>query len=210
MASRPSVPGSGTAVRKVAETFESATESVVIVTGLPRSGTSLAMQLIAAAGVPLLVDEHRPADASNPAGYFEFAPVLNLAEDASWLERAPGKAVKVLYPLVLALPRGPHYRIIIVDRDLNEVLDSQTAMLDRDQQPSHDRSALREAWSGKLAAAWEQLSSRGDCQFLRLEHRDLVTGDVSALSRLIEFLGSSATLQDLKAVIRPELYRSHS
>lgn len=185
-------------------------EPIVIVTGLPRSGTSLAMQLVAAAGVPLVVDEHRPADASNPAGYFEFAPVLNLAQDAAWLDRAPGKAVKVLYPLVLDLPRGRPYRVIIVDRDLDEVLDSQAAMLDRNQQPSHDRSTLREAWSNKLTEAWTHLSARGDCQLLRLEHRALIEGNVSTLSRLIEFLKSSATLQDLTAVIRPELYRSRS
>lgn len=83
-------------------------------------------------------------------------------------------------------------------------------MLDRNQQPSHDRSTLREAWSNKLTEAWTHLSARGDCQLLRLEHRTLIEGNVSTLSRLIEFLKSSATLQDLTAVIRPELYRSRS
>jgi len=116
----------------------------------------------------------------------------------------------VLYPLVLDLPRGPQYRIILLDRNLDEVLDSQAAMLGRGQQFAGDRAALRDAWTIKLGAAWESLSKRGDCQLLRIEHRELVAGNSTTYQQLLDFLGAPATPEALRAVIRPELYRSRS
>ncbi len=104
---------------------------MVVVAGLPRSGTSMLMQLLAAGGVAPLTDGLREADSDNPRGYFEFGPASNLAQDASWLPHARGKAVKLALPLVMQLPPGEPYRVIVIERHPREVIASQCAMLQR-------------------------------------------------------------------------------
>ena len=109
-------------------------ESLIVVTGLPRSGTSMLMQMLAAGGVAVLSDELRTADEDNPRGYLEFEPVKNLLKDSHWLFEARGKAIKIIAPLLSALPPGLPCRVILCERDLDEVLDSQERMLLRRNQ----------------------------------------------------------------------------
>ena len=104
---------------------------VTVVSGLPRSGTSLMMQMLAAGGVELLIDQIRRADADNPRGYFELEAVKRTRQDASWLDDAAGKAVKVIHLLLRDLPDDREYRVVMMSRDLDEVLASQQAMLAR-------------------------------------------------------------------------------
>src|ERR1700704_756589 len=104
---------------------------IVVVSGLPRSGTSMAMKMLQAGGLPLLTDDARPADDSNPDGYFEFELVkqLDKSGDLAWLRNARGKGVKVISWLVTWLPESYDYRVIFMQRDLEEVVASQNAML---------------------------------------------------------------------------------
>ena len=104
---------------------------ITIVTGLPRSGTSLAMQLLEAAGIPPFTDGCRSADASNPQGYYEAEIVKTLPQDSAWLEEAEGRAVKVIHLLLPNLPLGRNYRVLVMERDLGAVLRSQQLMLER-------------------------------------------------------------------------------
>src|SRR5882724_8514008 len=104
---------------------------IVIVSGLPRSGTSLMMQMLQAGGMPLLIDDRRPADADNPNGYWEYEPVKRLQQDNSWIPKAEGKAVKVVSALLQYLPPQYTYKIIFMQRSLQEVLASQAVMLQR-------------------------------------------------------------------------------
>src|SRR5262249_58261695 len=104
---------------------------IVIVSGLPRSGTSLMMQMLQAGGMPLLTDALRPADADNPNGYWEYEPVKRLQQDNSWIPKAEGKAVKVVSALLPYLPPQHTYKIIFMQRPLQEVMASQTVMLER-------------------------------------------------------------------------------
>jgi tetratricopeptide (TPR) repeat protein len=121
---------------------------ITIVSGLPRSGTSMVMQMLAAGGMPVLVDDCRAADESNPRGYFEFERVKNLRADNSWLGEARGKAVKVIVQLLPALAMAHRYRIVYVERDIDEVLASQRRMLG-----TRDASFPRSAWERKSEAA---------------------------------------------------------
>src|SRR3990167_393038 len=98
---------------------------IVIVSGLPRSGTSLMMQMLRAGGMSLLIDDQRPADADNPHGYWEYEPVKRLQHDNSWLPQAEGKAVKVVSALLQYLPPRHTYKIIVMHRPMQEVLASQ-------------------------------------------------------------------------------------
>src|SRR5262249_28489523 len=95
---------------------------ITVVSGLPRSGTSMMMQLLAAAGRETLSDAKRPADEDNPLGYFEFEQTLNLSKDSSWLPQARGKTVKIVAQLLPLLPRNEHYQIIFMERNLAEVV----------------------------------------------------------------------------------------
>lgn len=105
--------------------------SVTIVTGLPRSGTSMMMRMLEAGGLPVLVDGRRGADIDNPNGYYEFEPVKETRTDASWVEGARGRAVKMVYRLLYDVPAEFRYRVLFMRRDLGEILASQRKMLTR-------------------------------------------------------------------------------
>src|SRR5688572_23499153 len=120
----------------------SARKPIVVVSGLPRSGTSMMMNMLEAGGVELLVDGLRRPDGNNPRGYFEFEPVKELDQygDASWLLQAPGRAVKVISYLLPKLPQSFAYQVIFMNRDLSEILASQRRMLIDRSQPTGDTS----------------------------------------------------------------------
>src|SRR5262245_34520180 len=109
---------------------------IVVVSGLPRSGTSLMMQMLQAGGMPLLTDDLRPADTNNPKGYWEYEPVKRLQQDNTWMHKAEGKAVKVISVLLQYLPPQHTYKIIFMQRPMQEVLASQTVMLERRDEQS--------------------------------------------------------------------------
>jgi len=104
---------------------------IIIVSGLPRSGTSLMMQMLENGGVAVVTDHIRTADSDNPRGYYEFEKVKKIKEDASWLPQTRGKALKMVSQLLYDLPPGERYRIIFMERDLDEMLLSQEKMLRR-------------------------------------------------------------------------------
>ncbi|MEO1998523.1 MAG: alkaline phosphatase family protein, partial [Planctomycetaceae bacterium] len=106
-------------------------EVVTVVTGLPRSGTSMMMQMLEAGGLSILADQVRSANEDNPHGFYECREVRRLHKDASFLDAAAGRVVKVVSPLVRALPAAHDYRIVFMDRAIDEVLLSQERMLDR-------------------------------------------------------------------------------
>src|SRR4029450_2106899 len=109
---------------------------IVVVSGLPRSGTSLMMQMLQAGGMPLLTDDLRPPDADNPNGYWEYEPVKRLHQDNSWIRKAEGKALKAVSGSLHYLPPQPTYKILFMQRPMQEVLASQTVMLERRGQQS--------------------------------------------------------------------------
>src|SRR5258708_29037533 len=102
---------------------------ITIVSGLPRSGTSLMMQMLAAGGMPILSDGERRADSDNPRGYLEWERIKQLPKDPACIAEAEGKAVKVISQLLLSLPPGHDYRIVFMQRHLPEVLKHPHAML---------------------------------------------------------------------------------
>ena len=125
---------------------------LTIVSGLPRSGTSLMMKMLEAGGLPVLVDNVREADVDNPRGYYEFEPVKALKSDASWVAPALGKAVKMVYLLLMDLPSDQDYRVVFMRRNLDEVLASQKAMLDRMGKPAPlDDARMAQLFRDQLA-----------------------------------------------------------
>ncbi len=189
-------------------------EPVVVVTGLPRSGTSMTMQMLAAGGVSVLTDGLREADESNPHGYFEYEPVKNLLPEqpgsSGWLTQARGKAVKIVLPLLAALPPGLPCRVILCRRDLEEVLDSQERMLARGSQAvpqtpewaMRKREILKEEFARALCRAQAMLAARDSTQLLMLEHEEALRDPEAAARQLDRFLGGGFDVPKMAGAVK--------
>ncbi|MFP4502428.1 MAG: sulfotransferase family protein [Candidatus Hydrogenedentota bacterium] len=181
----------------------------VIVSGLPRAGTSMLMRMLAAGGMPLLTGEHRTADADNPHGYFEYAPVKRLRDDASWLPEARGKAVKVISFLLPHLPPDEDYRLIYLRRAIPEVVASQRIMLERQGiDPGDDpRTAALLEKHVRHMEAW--IPAQGHFACLMLEHRAVIEKPQHAAAVINDFLGRGLDVASMTAAVDPALHRNH-
>lgn len=185
---------------------------VTIVSGLPRSGTSLMMQMLAAGGMPVLTDGIRARDEDNPRGYLEFEPVKKTRDDASWLETAQGKAVKMVYVLLRALPENLDYRVIMMHRNLREVIESQRRMLERSGRKGADVSAERmeKIFVDQLRMLRKWLDPQPNFRVLDVEHRDCLLDPSGVAARVDEFLGMNLDRAQMAGVIDPALYRNRA
>jgi len=186
---------------------------VVVVSGAPRSGTSLMMQMLEAGGVAPLTDDARPPDAGNPRGYYELEAVKRLPADAGWLAEAPGRAVKVIHALAPRLPAGPRYRVLWMERDLDEVARSQRALLETLGRPPEDDlsdARVAEILARQLAEAAAALDARGDVRRLVVAHARLLAEPGPSVARVAAFLGGRLDLAAMAAVVEPALHRVRS
>jgi hypothetical protein len=184
---------------------------ITVISGLPRSGTSLVMQMLAAGGHPMLCDEQRTADADNPRGYLEFAPVKSLERDATWLAQAEGKAVKIISFLLNKLPDDLEYRIIFLRRDLSEVLRSQETMLQRRGQPPGPDAALMATHFNKhLQTVDEWLSRQKHIQVWNCPYAELVQNPTKTAQAIREFLSLDLDVSQMAAAVDPALYRQRT
>jgi hypothetical protein len=185
---------------------------VTVVSGVPRSGTSLLMQMLCAGGMPVLADGVRAPDADNPRGYFEYEPARGLRRDASWLARAEGSAVKVVHLLVPALPPDHRYRLILVRRELTEVLASQRAMLARrgiveDDLPDERLAAVFRA---QLAEVERWAQERPTVELLCVDYTALLADAPRTAAELDRFLGGGLDCDAMAASVDPALHRQRA
>ena len=191
-------------------------ECVVVVTGLPRSGTSMLMQMLAAGGWPVLADDARLADESNPRGYLEFEPVKRMAADTSWIDSARGKALKIVSPLVRQLPRGagaPAYLVVHMRRPVAEVVASQRAMLARDGRPGANvpDEALVASFERQLLASrtfLAHLESIGRAGVIDIHYHDAVADPAATAARLTDLLGAPFDRAAAAAAVDASLHRT--
>jgi hypothetical protein len=182
---------------------------ITVVSGLPRSGTSMMMQLLAAAGRETLSDANRPADEDNPLGYFEFEKTLNLSKDSTWLPQARGKTVKIVAQLLPLLPRNEHYHILFMERNLAEVIASQKVMLQRRGRAgtTMDTDQLSSVYAAQLAQVRYQLDRRPEIRILFVGYGELLADPPGAVARVARFLGDPFNQSAAVNSIRPELRR---
>ena len=181
---------------------------ITVVSGLPRSGTSLVMQMLAAGGLPVLGDNHRLADEDNPRGYLEDARVKSLERDATWLAEAEDKAIKIISFLLPKLPSHFEYRVIFLRRNLTEVLKSQEKMLERRGQPPGPPAEMMAAHFQKhLQTVDHWLSTQGNIQVLNCDHAELIQRPVQAAAAIQEFLNVPLDTQKMVDCVEPELHR---
>lgn len=181
---------------------------IIVVSGLPRSGTSLMMQMLQAGGIEVVTDNVRTPDLDNPRGYFEFEQVKKIKKDQSWLPTMRGKAFKMVSQLLYELPATERYRIIFMERDLKEVLSSQGKMLERLKQPAAPAQEMIQAYSLHLARLQTWVESRSDMSVLRVAYGELIEAPLAQAVRLNQFLSQRLNVESAAGVVDTRLYRN--
>jgi len=182
---------------------------ITIVSGLPRSGTSMMMRMLEAGGVQVLTDEKREADEDNLRGYYEDERVKQLREDASWITEAEGKAVKIISYLLRHLPDGHSYNVIFMMRKIPEVLASQRKMMRRrgealDEVPDDIMAGIFER---HLAEIEEWLADQPHIEAIQVSYNDTLRDPEPTAERVAAFLGGGLDVEKMTQVVDPRLYR---
>ncbi len=197
-------------LKQIARIFQSS-KPIVVVSGLPRSGTSMAMKMLDAGGITPMTDGLRTADADNPKGYYEFERVKGLDKgDTAWVAEAEGKAVKVISALLKHLPASHNYRILFLRRDIDEILASQRKMLiRRGEEPNKVADAGMAAMFRthlKQIEGW--LAEQENMEVMFVEYAGILRDPLLEVSKINRFLGGHLAIEPMVAVVDPELYRN--
>jgi hypothetical protein len=183
---------------------------LTIVSGLPRSGTSMMMRMLEAGGMPAVTDNLRQADVDNPMGYYEFEPVKKVKEDTSWVEGARGKAVKMVYSLLYHLPAGGAYRVLFMRRKMEEVLASQRKMLERlgkaDDKISDEQLAQMFRSQLQKFEAW--IKGQPNFALLDVDYNRMVADPREPVGQVNAFLGGRLDTAAMCRVVDSTLYRN--
>jgi Sulfotransferase domain len=194
-------------------TSRAARPFVTVVSGLPRSGTSLMMQMLHHGGYPILTDHLRVADADNPRGYFEFKPVNETRTDARWLDQAHGKVVKMVsYYLLYDLPPQQDYRIILMRRKVEEMIASQDAMLVRYGKSTGgiDPRTLAAGFLKRLRVVEEWILRRENFRLISVDYADLIGRPREAALKVQEFLDADLDVEAMVDTVDLTLYRQRA
>lgn len=188
-------------------------KELVVVSGLPRSGTSMMMKMLEAGGIPPLQDNVRTADEDNPKGYYEFERVKKLPADTAWMPEAVGKAVKIIALLLTKLPlKGYRYKVIFMRRDIEEIMKSQKQMLIR-RGESTDKISDEEmitTYNRHLSEVLNFLEAHSCFTVFFVNYNDLMRNPSDWVPRIAAFLGKEMDTEAMKAVVDPKLYRNRS
>ncbi len=184
---------------------------IVVVSGLPRSGTSLMMQMLQAGGYPVLCDDQRVADENNPRGYLEYEKVRRLERDSSWLAEAEGRAVKIVSLLLYSLPQQFEYRILFLRRSLDEIQQSQAAMLQRNQ--PHAIGGVRDLRSDferHLQHLKEWWRTQMNMSVQECDYAEIIHSPRKQAAAVAQFLNAPLDLDAMAAAVDPTLHRQRT
>ena len=181
-------------------------DQIVIVSGLPRSGTSLMMQMLHKGGVKVLTDENRKADVSNPKGYFEYDPVMSIHKDNSWLELAQNKSVKVVAPLLKFLSPKYRYKVIFMNRDLSEIIKSQQKMIGKNTDVLPLK--LFEAYQKQLKQVEIWKNKEPSVEIIYLDYKDVLNQTEQIIEKVSSFVGLDLNASEMMACVDKTLYRN--
>ena len=188
-------------------------EPVYVVSGLPRSGTSMLMNMLAAGGVDILTDEERVADEDNPRGYFEHERIKGLEQEAdkSWLRSARGKAIKVISYLLRELPEDNLYYVIFARRDLREIVASQNIMLERrgEDNPLSDDETI-EQYRKHLVDIRVLARMRPNIRLMELHYAQTLSNPGQTAEKIGRFVGRSLDIDSMARVVEPDLHRNRA
>lgn len=181
---------------------------IIVVSGLPRSGTSLMMQMLESGGIKIATDGLRAADADNPRGYYEYEAVKTIKQNSSWLPAIRGMACKMISQLLYDLPPTERYRIIFMERNIDEVMSSQETMLQRRNAVSVEREQLKESYALHLERLHEWLRKQPAMAVLRVSYNDLLENPQRESLRVCDFLSGPLEVTRMAQTVIPDLYRN--
>jgi hypothetical protein len=197
-------------MKKLFSLFAKKSGHIILVSGLPRSGTSMMMKMLEAGGLPPLTDHLRAADDDNPQGYYEFERAKKLREgDAAWLDDAPGRAVKVISALLEHLPADRQYKVIFMRRAMPEILASQKKMLvNRGEDPNKvDDAEMAALFEKHLAKITAMLNTSKNFEVLYVDYNEMLTNPAPIIPAVNHFLNNELDEARMLTVIDPRLYR---
>ena len=185
-------------------------EYIIIVSGLPRSGTSMMMKMLDAGGLPILTDNLREADANNPKGYYEFERVKELPNgDYGWIPEAGGKVVKIVTGLIMNLPSDARYKVIFMQRAMKEVLSSQKKMLGRlgKEDDKVEDEKMKKIYQEHLKQVNAWIAKQPNIEVLYVNYNTMLDNPLESLQKVNEFLGGDMDVKVMAGVVDKELYR---
>lgn len=185
-------------------------KTIIIVSGLPRSGTSMLMQMLKAGGLQVLTDKKRCADINNPKGYFEHEGVKGLARENRWLLEHGGKVVKIIAQLLPFLPGSAEvqYRIIFVERNIDEILQSQKKMLGKEKTENRGSpdTLLKSGFFRQVEKVKALIGAR-EIPVLYLQHHGCIQEPMVVAGKINDFLGGALDVEAMARVVDNSLYR---
>jgi len=184
---------------------------IVVVSGLPRSGTSMCMKMLEAGGVPLVMDGIRTADEDNPKGYFELEKVkeLDKSDEKGWLKDARGKAVKIISFLLKDLPEDNNYRVLFMVRHIEEVLASQAKMLERrGEEDETEDDRMTDIYAGHLAQVRRLLKMGPQFEVMDIKYKEALGDARGTAERIHAFLDLPMDIDKMAGVVDERLYRN--
>lgn len=181
---------------------------IVLVSGLPRSGTSLMMQMLDKGGVEALVDGKREADDSNPKGYYEYEPVMSLHRDNSWMKKTKNKSLKVVAPLLKHIDPQFRYKIIFMKRDLNEVVKSQQKMIGKstDTLPITLLNSYQEQLNH--IEVWKE--KEPGVELIYIDYKEIIENPDKMSEKVENFIGKKLNKEKMAACVDKSLYRNRA
>lgn len=185
---------------------------LIVVSGLPRSGTSMMMRMLEAGGVHLVADDIRQADNDNPKGYYEDDRAKNLKDDNSWLEELNDEAVKIISLLLYDLPKTKEYKVIFMQRNMEEILASQKKMLERQNGTSADidDEILSKKFNDHLNKIQNWLKRQHHIECLYVPYHDVIQHPLENAMRITQFLNRNLDLALMAKAVVPALYRNRT
>jgi hypothetical protein len=178
---------------------------ITLITGIPRSGTSLMMQLFNAANASIATDSIRVEDENNPKGYYELEAVKGIVKNNSFLKELNGKTIKIVAPLVTFIDLSLQYRVVFMLRDLDEVVQSQEKMVGKDQQDQKEK--FKSMYALHIEKSRQFLLTHS-IPFIEIQYKELLQNPETCLQGLIDFCGWETPMVELKSVIDDSLYRN--
>ncbi|MFC1997427.1 sulfotransferase family protein [Chloroflexota bacterium] len=182
---------------------------ITIVSGLPRSGTSMTMKMLEAGGISPLTDHIRSADDDNPKGYYEYERAKKLREgDTAWIPEAEGKAVKLIGALLVHMPAGYTYRVLFMRRDMSEILASQAKMLEnRGEDNKADDETMAALFSKHVKQVEDWMDNQPNLEYIDVDYNATLKDPTPIIKKINLFLGGELDETAMLGVVDPKLYR---
>lgn len=185
---------------------------ITIVSGLPRSGTTVMMRMLEVGGMEVVVDNIRKADEDNPYGYYEFEKVKKIKEDYSWLDSTQGKVFKMVSMLLYNLPTDKNYKLIFMKRNMKEMLASQRIMLERQgrDKGSVNDDEMRRLYDKHLTHIDRWLETQDNMDILYISYNDVIGNPRKNAEIVNQFLGNRLDVEKMVKVVDRSLYRNRA